>query len=366
MDHILGVRLLHGLAVEAHLDIEIVGILDFISCYDPWAGRTCLLKVLAGIDLSAVFLIIAQARLIKARISKHVLERLVCRHVATCILANDREQLGLVIELGGDFGPEDRLSMSGQRFRPTRENHRTVKSLVGAIELAIRLADVVMIIQADADDPARIWNDRNQGQTVIVKIALFVCDNGLRDLQPVARDKLHDRAIHTSDARGQIDDLAIFHCAIVDRAAVVVTNKLHFSVPLIDASRYGFYSSFPTDQPFATCAALEGAATVSTEPIHPTGQRFSLTSWALAGDLSRVSGLSRWHMCRRHRLQSTDACPLPDTSFRLDTGLLDRVMIFFYLSSHKIAQFVRRTRHRLKPLCFVRFLYIGRPQSGSD
>lgn len=70
LDHLAGVRLLHHLAVQTHLDVEVHRIGNFVGRDQPRTGGPGLLEVLAGDNLAAVPLVLAQAGLVDARVAE--------------------------------------------------------------------------------------------------------------------------------------------------------------------------------------------------------------------------------------------------------------------------------------------------------
>jgi hypothetical protein len=95
-----------------------------------------------------------------------------------------------------------------------------------------------MIVQTDADDPARIWHHRNQCQFFVNEIAGLIRDNRFRNRQRVAGDKVDDGRLFPAHPGRQIDNAALLYCTIMDGAAMLIAYELHFSLPFQKRNRF--------------------------------------------------------------------------------------------------------------------------------
>ncbi len=132
-------------------------IADLVGGGQPRSESPRTRKVLARRELDVVPLPVAHGGLVEAGIARHVPDRLLGRDGAARP-ADDHRKLALIVQVGRDLRPDDRGSVRHQGIGEADENRRMV-GLGPAGLLTVRL-----IVQADADDLARVGDHRQQGQ----------------------------------------------------------------------------------------------------------------------------------------------------------------------------------------------------------
>src|SRR3954463_6990140 len=152
-NHLLGGRVLHALAVQAARELELAARRNFIGRHHPRAEGAGLREVLAGGPLHGVALPVAHRALVVAAVAGDVIPRVLLRD-APAGLADDHRDLRFEVEVLRLTRADDRLLVAQLRFGHAQENRR----LLGVV--APRLDDVVLVVEADADNLVRVGDYR--------------------------------------------------------------------------------------------------------------------------------------------------------------------------------------------------------------
>src|SRR5690242_3640295 len=111
-DHVLDLRFLHDLPVEAGDELELGELAELVRRHLPRAERAGVGKILAWRELVSVALEVADAAVVVAGVAGNKAHRLAAGDVAAALADDDRE-LALEIEIGRDARPDDGLQMPG-------------------------------------------------------------------------------------------------------------------------------------------------------------------------------------------------------------------------------------------------------------
>ena len=155
-----GIVRLHDLAVEPAFDLQpLGGIGQFVGGDQPRAETAGAVEILAHRPLRGLALIFAHRAFVAAGVTGDAGGGVRGRQMLGA-LADDQDQLGLVVERFGNSRPDDRLAVRHQRGEPAHEDRRKFRNVV-----ALRaFLDVLKIIQAEADDFPRPADRQRVGE----------------------------------------------------------------------------------------------------------------------------------------------------------------------------------------------------------
>ena len=156
-DHVVGVPVLHRLAVEHGLDLQCVRVRYLISRDDARPERTKRRERFASAPLTASFfdLPIASADVIRTRVAEDILQCVGLRDVQTRLSNHDR-QLTFVVNLIASEMPRQHNWVAGivQSSAVLHEQDRIIRNRF------VPFFRVLSIVQTNAHDVGR--NDRSQ------------------------------------------------------------------------------------------------------------------------------------------------------------------------------------------------------------
>ena len=223
-----GVGVLHHLAVQAHLNFQVHGVWNFVSRDHPWAIGTGLLKVFAGVDLAGVALVIPQASLVHAGVTKHVVQGVFGFDIAACGLANHHQQLGLPVQHVRDLGAKNRHIVASHGFWPTCKHHGTIGHFAVA-NGTVGLIHVVVVIQAHAQNFFRKRHDRQKLQVFVVEVARLLLQHHLGNGKAIVGNKGHDVGVLPAQTRCEVHHFGALDSSVVNCATMYITYQFHRS-----------------------------------------------------------------------------------------------------------------------------------------
>ncbi len=124
-------------------------------------------EILAGGPLDGVALPVAHRAVVVAAVAGDVAPRILLRD-APASTSDDHRDLGLEVEVGRFARPDDRLLVADLRLGQADED----RGLLGVV--APGLDDVVLIIEADAEDPFRVRDHRQPGDVGLLVVRRLV------------------------------------------------------------------------------------------------------------------------------------------------------------------------------------------------
>ena len=157
--------------VHKRPNAEAVRIADFVGRDDPGTEWRMRVEGFAEHVLRRAELPVAHADVVARAIAEDDARRVLLRHV-TAALADDDDELGLVIDLRGSLGQLDRIEGTVDGIDELGKPHLVLG------RLSARFGDVVGIIEADGKDLLRLRNRRQQ---------MHACDLELRLCRPGER-----------------------------------------------------------------------------------------------------------------------------------------------------------------------------------
>src|SRR3954464_10076242 len=164
----------------------------------PGAEAAGLREVLAGGPLDGVALPVAHRAVVVAAVARDVAPRILLRD-APAGFADDHRDLGLEVEVLRFLRPDDRLLMPDLRFRDADEDRRLLRVVAPGLD------DVVLVVQADAENLARVGNHRQPAD-----VAFLVIGRGVQLLRrlgvAVARDQREKVRVLVADVALQVDN----------------------------------------------------------------------------------------------------------------------------------------------------------------
>src|SRR5437588_723276 len=147
-DHGPGARLLHPLAAHVHGERERLGIRDLVPRDQGRTERPAPVEVLADHPLRRPPLLVPHGAVVEDGIAGHVVERARLGDV-TSARANDRGQLSLEVDLGGDAGQDEGRARGEEAVREPAKKDRQFRRLRAA------LPRVLGVVAPDAEDLGR-------------------------------------------------------------------------------------------------------------------------------------------------------------------------------------------------------------------
>src|ERR1700720_2626148 len=214
--------LLHDLAVEARCQSKCAKLRDLIRGHQCRAESTRVGKVLAWSPLGGMTLPIAHTHIVVARVSCDVRAHGLFGDVTPPTTDHDRE-FPFVIERSREAWSQHRGSMPDLRISKPREDG-WVLSLGPFCFRAM-----AYVIQTDAQDFLRVWNDRQKLHLIDLKSwdRLRV---GTRQLaQRTGGQHRSQVAVTRSQTAANIDDAAIVQEPIATRAVSLKCDDFHYS-----------------------------------------------------------------------------------------------------------------------------------------
>src|SRR5438874_12152550 len=197
-DHLLGGGVLHALAVQAARQRQARVGWNLVRRHHPRPEGAGVREVLARGPLHRVALPVAHRALVVAAVAGDVPPGVLLRDAAAGF-ADDHRDLGLVVQVLGFARTDDRLLVADLRLGHAQEDRR----LLGVV--AAGLDDVVLIVEADADDLVRVRDHRQPrdvGFAVIRRLGQMLRRLG----EGVAADQRLEVGEAVADVAFQVDN----------------------------------------------------------------------------------------------------------------------------------------------------------------
>src|ERR1700736_3472117 len=214
--------LLHDLAFKACTQSDRAKIRDLFGGHQCGTESTRVGKVLAGGPLCSVTLPIAHSDIVVAGIPRNVRAHGVFGDVTPSTTDHDRE-FALVVERSREAWSQNRGFVRDLRIGKPREDRR----VLGLGPFCFRA--MAYIIQADAEDLLRIWNNRQKlhlidwesRRTLLLRILQLAQRTGGQHRSQVAVARAHTAA--------DIDDALVLQEAIAADAVSFKRDHFHYS-----------------------------------------------------------------------------------------------------------------------------------------
>src|SRR5215467_7980475 len=229
--HVVGVVRLHDLPVEPRLDFQTLAAgRQLVGGDHPRAETAGTVEILTHVPLRGLALIFAHRAFVAAGISGNARICIRSREVLRP-LADDKDELGLVVERLGGLRPDDRLAVRHEGGTAAHEDGREFGNIV-----ALRaFLDVFEIVEAEAEDFARRCHRQTVGQTLERAARTRGRTLGRvlerRQVAVVAAQTFAQIAGYGLVDRLQIDHLIALDHAEMQRAISFETDDFHGSLP---------------------------------------------------------------------------------------------------------------------------------------